>query len=325
MCADTIVVRMPSRLVALLAAAAFGAAACTGTPSAVRTPAPSSPTGSVSPTPSPVLVDFDAERALVHDRMLAVTIGPHEAGSPAYRRAASYAASVFSGFGYRVTRQRVPLPSGRSQGTPVPAGSTQNVIATPPGYDPAKPHLVVGAHLDTVVPSPGGNDNGSGAATLLELARLASLEPTAMPIVWIEFGGEERRRPGVPGATFGSRYYVAHLSSAERKSLRGMMTIDMVGNGPVVYVCHESLTGDGFVDALVASGKRLHLKAQKRIVVGFFSDHSAFEHAGVVVAWLWTGTDPKFHTSRDTFSNVQRSSVDHTGRIAWDTLRSLRL
>jgi hypothetical protein len=314
---------MSSRLIALLVAAAFSAAACTGTPSAVPSPTPSSPSSSV--TPAPVHVAFDVVRALAHDRMLAMTIGPREAGSAAYRRAATYAASVFSGFGYSVTRQRVPLPSGKSQGTPVPAGATQNVIATPAGYEPAKPHLVIGAHLDTVVPSPGGNDNGSGAATLLELARLASLERTAMPIVWIEFGGEERRRPGVPGATFGSRYYLAHLSSAERKSLRGMMSIDMVGNGPVVYVCHESLTGDGFVDALVASGKRLHLMAQKRIVVGFFSDHSAFEHAGVVVAWLWTGTDPKFHTSRDTFSNAQRSSVDHTGRIAWDTLRSLRL
>jgi hypothetical protein len=324
--ADTIGIRMPSRLIALLVAAAFSAAACTGAPSAVPTPAPSSPSSvSLTPAPTPIRAAFDVARAVAHDRVLSVTIGPREAGSAAFKRAVSYAASVLSGFGYGVTRQRVPLPSGKSQGTPVPAGSTQNVIATPPGYDLGKPHLVVGAHLDTVVPSPGGNDNSSGSATLLELARLASIERTAMPIVWIAFGGEERRRPGVPGATFGSRYYLAHLSTAERRSIRGMLSIDMVGNGPVVYVCHESLTGDGFVDALVASGKRLHLKSQKRVVVGFFSDHSPFEHAGVVVAWLWSGTDPRFHTSRDTFSNVQAATVDHTGRIAWDTLRSLRL
>ena len=318
---------MPSRVIALLAAAAFSAAACTATPSAVPTPSASSPNSTISatPTPTPAPVAFDAGRALAHDRMLSVTIGPREAGSAAYRRAASYAASVFSRYGYRVTRQRVPLPSGTSQGTPVPAGSTQNVIATPPGYDPSKPHLLVGAHLDTVVPSPGGNDNSSGSATLLELSRLASLQRTAMPVVWIAFGGEERRRPGASGTTFGSRYYLAHMPAAERRSLHGMMSVDMVGNGSVVYVCHESLTGDGFVDALVASGKRLHLKSQKRIVVGFFSDHSPFEHAGFVVAWLWTGTDPKLHTTRDTFSNAQRSSIDHTGRIAWDTLRRLRL
>jgi peptidase M28-like protein len=317
---------MQSRLIASLVAASFVLVACTGSPAAVPTPGPSSPSPSPSaPSPAGVRPGFDVTRAVAHDRMLSVTIGPREAGSAAYRRAASYAETVLTGFGYRVTRQNVPLPAGKSQGTPVPAATTQNIIAAPPGYNPAKAHLIVGAHLDTVVPSPGGNDNSSGAATLLELARLASLDRTAMPIVWIEFGGEERRRPGVSGATFGSRYYLSHLSTAERRAVHGMLTIDMVGRGPVVYVCHESLTGDGFVDALLSSGKRLHVRAQKRVVVGFFSDHSPFEHAGIVVAWLWTGEDARFHTSRDTFANAQPAAIARTGRIAWDTLRSLRL
>jgi len=313
------------RLIALAAAVAFLAPACTGPPAATRSPSPGSTASPATPSPSPVRVEFDAARAMAQDRLLSVTVGPREATSVAFRRAASYVASVFARLGYQVTRQRVLLPAGKSQGTPVAAGPTQNVIATPAEYDPAQPHLVVGAHLDTVVPSPGGNDNSSGSAMLLELARLASIERTAMPIVWVAFSGEERRRPGVSGAAFGSRFYVAHLAAAERRSLRGMLSIDMVGRGPIAYVCHESLTGDGFVDGLVASAKRLRLRAQKRVVVGFFSDHSAFERSGFVVAWLWSGEDPKFHTARDTFGNVQRSSVDRIGRIAWETLRSIRL
>ena len=262
---------------------------------------------------------------MAHLRVLSETIGSREASSPAYLRAARYAASAFSSLGYTVTRQRVPVPSGTSQGVAVPSGFTQNVIATPPRYEPSKPHLVVGAHLDTVTPSPGGNDNGSGAALLLELARLASIVRTKMPIVWIEFGAEERRRPGASGATYGSRHYLAHLSPAERRSIAGMLSIDMVGNGPVAYVCHESLTGDGFVNALLASAKRLRLKAQKRVVVGLFSDHSTFERAGFVVAWLWSGEHDAFHTPRDAYSVVQGSSISRIGRIAWETLRSLRL
>ena len=314
---------LPRRLLVLLGAVAFLAPACTGTPAAAPTPSPSA--SAVSPGPSPTPVRFDTANALAHDRVLSVTIGPREAGSPAYARAASYAASVFERLRYRLARQPVPLPSGKSQGVPVAAGVTQNVIATPAGYDPAASHLVVGAHLDTVVPSPGGNDNGSGAAMLLELARLAASERTAMPIVWIEFGGEERRRPGAEGATFGSRYYLEHLAAAERRSLHGMLAIDMVGNGPLAYVCHESLTGDGFVDALLASAVRLHLPAQKRVVVGVFSDHAPFEHAGFVVAWLWSGENATFHTPRDTFAVAQPASIDRIGRIAWDTLRAIRL
>jgi len=306
----------------LVAACTLLAPACTHTPAAVRTPTPT-PASPSRTVVSPAL--FDADRVLALDRVLAVTIGPREATSAAYGRAARYAASVFAGYGYIVLHQRFTVPSGKSQGVPVGAGTTENVIATPRGFDPTKPHLVVGGHLDTVVPSPGGNDNGSGAATVLELARLASIQPTSMPIVWIEFGAEERRRPGVSGATYGSRYYVAHLDSAERHSLRGMLAVDMVGNGPVAFVCHEALTGDGFVDALLASARRLHLPAQKRVVVGLFSDHYAFEHAGFTVGWLWSGNNPTLHTPRDTIAIAQFSSIDRIGRIAWETLRTLRL
>jgi hypothetical protein len=91
------------------------------------------------------------------------------------------------------------------------------------------------------------------------------------------------------------------------------------------YVCHQSLTGDGFVDALLASAQRLKLKAQKRIVVGLFSDHAPFERAGLVVAWLWSGAHATLHTPRDTIDIVQGSSISRIGRIAWDTLRRLRL
>ncbi len=315
-----------ARVLGLAAAVALLLSACTGSPAAVRTPSPTaSSTNSPSPSPTPTPAAFDAGRAITHARTLSVTIGPREAASPAYLRAARYVRSAFERDGYVVRYQRVPVPSGTSQGVPVPAGFTRNVIAVPAGFDPAAPHLVVGAHLDTVTPSPGGNDNGSGVAVLLELARVASLERTAMPIVWIAFGGEERRRKGQSGATYGSRYYLAHLGAAEKKAIHGMLALDMVGNGPRAYICHESITGDAFVDALVASGRRLKLPATKRIVLGLFSDHGPFERAGYTVAWIWSGEHATLHTPRDTFAIVQRSSLDRVGRIAWDTLRRLRL
>lgn len=312
------------RPLVLLAATVF-LTACTGKPTATGTPSPTPAETTTLPSASPAPARFETARVMAHLRVLSVTIGSREAGSPAYVRAARYAASMFSRSGYTVTRQRLPLPSGNSQGVPVEAGFTQNVIATPPGYDSAKPHLVVGGHLDTVTPTPGANDNGSGAAMLLELARLGSIARTRMPIVWIAFGGEERRRPGASGATYGSRYYLEHLSAAERRSIRGVLSIDMVANGPIAYVCHESLTGDAFVNALLASAERLKLKAQKRIVVGLFSDHATFERAGFVVAWLWSGQHDTLHTQRDTIGIVQGSSISRIGRIAWETLRSIRL
>jgi hypothetical protein len=313
-----------SRLIVLPVLAALLGGACTAAPSAQPRPSPT-PATSPTPTPTPTPAVFSAAAVLVHDRVLAVTIGTREAGSAGYRRAVSYGATILARLGYAVSRQAVPLPAGTSQGVAVPAGTTQNVIAVPAGYDPAAPHLVVGAHLDTVAVAPGGNDNGSGAAMVLELARLASLERTRMPIVWIEFGGEERRFKGSSGATFGSRYYLAHLARAERASLRGMLAIDMVGAGPAAFVCHGGKTPRGLLDALLATGHRLGIPTFERVLSNFFSDHAPFEAAGFTVAWLWAGENATLHTPRDVIGIVQPAELERVGRVAWETLRTIRL
>lgn len=319
------------RILALCLAATLVAPACTRTPAATPVPSPTtastspSPTPVPTPTPSPKPAAFDTDRAFVYLRHLAEEIGRREAASAGFRRAADYAAGLFTSFGYTVSRQKVPVPSGEQQGVAVAAGSTQNVIAAPPGFDPRKPHMLVGAHLDTVAVTRGANDNGSGSAVLLELARLASVTKPVTPLIFVLFGGEERRRPGVGGATFGSRYYLSHMSNAQADALGGVFVLDMVGAGPIAYICHAALTEKDLVDAAVAAGKRLKLPSQKRIVTGYFSDHAPFERAGYMVAWMWSGEHSTLHTPRDTMAIVQRASVSRVGRISWETLRTFAL
>ncbi|MGH2784645.1 MAG: M28 family metallopeptidase [Actinomycetota bacterium] len=319
------------RILAFLAASALAVPACTGQPAAApaRSPSPTATTPSQTPaptpTPSPKPAAFDTDRAFTHLRYLAETVGIREAASAGYRKAADYAAKALASFGYTVGRQTVPVPSGEQQGIAVPAGSTQNVIAVPPGYDPAEPHLLVGAHLDTVAATRGANDNGSGSAVLIELARVASITKPATPLIFVLFGGEERRRPGNGGATFGSRHFISHMGDAEADALGGVFNLDMIGAGSTAYICHAALTEKDLVDAAVAAGKRLKLPSQKRIVTGFFSDHAPFERAGYMVAWLWSGEHPTLHTPNDTMTIVQRASVSRVGRIAWETLRTFSL
>ncbi len=57
--------------------------------------------------------------------------------------------------GFEVDRQSLEVPAGSSWGVPVPAGRTQNVVATQPGFRPDRPHRLIGAHLDTVPQAPG--------------------------------------------------------------------------------------------------------------------------------------------------------------------------
>ena len=318
-----------ARFLALLAATAIALSSCTSTPSAAPKPSPSPnpttpvPTPTISPKPKPAA--FDTDKAFEYLRHLAVDIGRREAAAAGYREAADYAAGLLTSWGYAVSRQKVPVPSGEQQGIAVEAGTTENVIARSKGFDPKKPHMLVGAHLDTVAATAGANDNASGSAVLLELARVARITKPAMPLIFVLFGGEERRRPGVGGATFGSRHYIAHMSKAQADALGAVFNLDMVGAGPVAYVCHGALTEKDLVDRTVAIGKRLKLPTQKRIVTGYFSDHASFERAGYMVAWMWSGEHSTLHTPRDTMAIVQRASVSRVGRIAWETLRTFAL
>lgn len=108
-------------------------------------------------------------------------LGPREATSTTYLQALTWLEQRFVAAGYQVRRQALQVPAGESWGVPVRAGTTWNLIATRPGFDSARPHLVVGAHLDTVPQAPGAEDNASGIAVLLHAAQTLAPRPTLTP------------------------------------------------------------------------------------------------------------------------------------------------
>ncbi len=169
---------------------------------------------------------------------LAGTIGPRHATSPAYRRAAAWVGARFRALDYEVRRQPVDVPGGNSWGVPVAPGTSFNVIASRRGFDPRRPHLVVGAHLDTVPQAPGAEDNASGVGVLLAVAEAMFARRARLPVVLVAFGAEEPRGSTDADHHYGSRAYVASLGPAERRAVRGMLSLDRVGVGGVVPVVH---------------------------------------------------------------------------------------
>jgi aminopeptidase YwaD len=81
--------------------------------------------------------------------------------------------------------------------------------------------VLVGAHFDTVPGSPGADDNGTGLAVLLELARTFSSAPALSPIRLVAFDLEEDDQSG-------SRAY-AHELRRRREPLRLMISLEMLG------------------------------------------------------------------------------------------------
>ena len=300
--------------------------ACTTHPVAAPTLSPTAtPTPSVTPSPSPIIPSFSATRTVATIRELVTRAPYREAATAAYRLAATLVSNRFKTLGYSVRSLSFPVPSGKVNLIPVKAGTSSDVIATPPGYDPSKPHLVVGGHLDTVPNTPGANDDASGPAVILELARLARLSPTKMPVVFVAFGAEERRRqsPSRSEYALGSKAYLASLGRTERRALKGMINIDMVGAGRDVQVIG---TSGSIVASMYTIARRLRIPVETHATISQgFSDHITFQAAGIPAAWLWAGDNPTLHTPRDTMHIIQAAELARIGAVAWETLRTLSL
>ena len=280
----------------------------------------SEPAGTSEPaeTLEPLSADDPAPATAVRAvRHLAGRIGPREATGAAYERAAAWVSGELTRLGYDVARQRVDVPAGESWGVPVPAGRSTNVVATVPGFDATEPHLVVGAHLDTVPQAPGAEDNASGVGVLLAVAEAASGRRTRLPAVFVAFGAEEPRGPTDDDHHYGSRQYVDRLGPRERAAVRGMVSLDRVGVGDRVPV-GSAEDADPVQRALLAAARRagaaVTAEGGQRS-----SDHWSFVRAGLPGARLGSTPYAGYHSAGDVPAVVSVAQLERVGRIvaAW--------
>ncbi len=261
--------------------------------------------------------DVDVRTAVEAVRHLAGTIGPRHATSPEFRRAAGWVRGELEALDYDVRRQRVDVPGGDSWGVPVGPGESANVIATPPGFDPVQPHLVVGAHLDTVPQAPGAEDNASGVGVLLAVAEAVAGRRTRLPVVFVAFGAEEPRGPTDADHHYGSRRYVASLGPAQRRAVHGMLSLDRVGVGDVVPVCAATDPADPARATVLAAARRVGVPTEE--CVNRSSDHWSFVREGLPGVRIGGTSYAGYHSPQDVVEVVDRAQVERVARlvVAW--------
>jgi hypothetical protein len=156
-------------------------------------------------------------------RHLSVEIGERSFRDVAkLNKAADDIERAFRSCGYTVSRQPFAYQ-----------GNTYyNVIAEARGMDPEqKEILVIGAHYDTAAGTPGADDNASGVAGLLELARLAAQKPLPRTVRFVAFCLEEP--PAFGTEQMGSFVYARSLKG-EDIPVYGMISLEMIG-----YYCES--------------------------------------------------------------------------------------
>ena len=195
-----------------------------------------------------------------------------------------------------------------------------NVIADLPGRK--KGVVLLGAHLDSVANGPGINDNGSGSALILEVARQARRlhvrSKHGLRFAW--WGAEEL-------GLIGSTAYVQGLSSTQRARILDVLNLDMVGSpnfGRIVY------TGDGEPrgSVRIENAFRAYFAARRLPVeeasLGGASDHAGFARAGIPVGGLFTGADElKSAALAGRFGGEAGRSFDSCYHKACDTVANI--
>lgn len=212
--------------------------------------------------------------------------------------------------------------------------SVRNVVGMLPGRGRLSDQfIVVGAHYDhvgmggpgslapgTIAVHNGADDNASGTAVLLEIARQLSNDdsPNRRGLLLIAFSAEER-------GLLGSKHYVRHPLYPNHQ-IKAMINLDMVGrmhDGDLIV--YGSGTAAEFPDLLneLASTWQMTISPQ---TAGYGpSDHQSFHEVGVPVLHLFTGLHNQYHRPSDDIELLDFTGMSQISQLSTDLVKRLLL
>lgn len=247
-------------------------------------------------------------------------------GSGELDRAADYIAGQFAAAGLapggdaggwlQVWQEDVPALGNRI--------TLKNVIGILPGSDPARAgeSLVIGAHYDHLGRGeygartgdrgqvhPGADDNASGVAVLLELARFLAGKPQPRSIVFVAFTGEEAGR-------LGSQYFIQYSSGYPVDRMIAMVNLDTVGRlGERPLLVLGTGTAEEWVHILRGAGYVTGVPVKPVADDIGSSDQTSFIAAGVPAVQLFSGAHADFHRPGDTPARIDAAGLVKTAQV----------
>ena len=183
---------------------------------------------------------------------------------------------------------------------------SRNVIAEMPESTDTGKTVVVGAHYDTVPDSPGANDNASGIATIMTIARQAAGNSYPFSVRFVLFGSEEI-------GLFGSRHYVDTLGPEEISDTVAMLNFDSVGSGS-----RFGLLGDAqLTREVMRLGEQFgpNLIRPTTLPPNVSSDHAPFQDAGIPAMFLMSDDFTRIHTPEDKLQWVEPNLLGWSAEI----------
>lgn len=256
--------------------------------------------------------EFSQENATRILQHLILDIGPRPMGSPAEHRALEYAVSRFREAGCDTA---YIMPFDRTARV-----NTSSGVAVGIRHGTSGRIILIGGHIDSAGPEvPGADDDGSGSATVMELARVFGRKPGRSTLVFCCFGGEEQ---GLEGSShFASAY-------ADLDSVDLMLQVDMANGLGTIDLdpdTHEASAPPWLVRAAVEEFYGLgyeHLRYPTHFFslnyafpAGAGSDHESFLKRGIPAIDFSTDVGKPIHTPRDNWENFDPRGLKRSGDL----------
>jgi hypothetical protein len=289
---------------------------------------------SMAPAPSTTADSLAIRRDI--DYLASPALAGRLTGTPGNDSAAAYIARRYTAL--RLTPLGIDFEEHFTARPPTHAGParawpTQNVVALLPGRDPTlrEQFVIVGAHFDHLGTSTegaldpddrtavrlGADDNASGTAAVMELARLFARAPARRSIIFANFTGEEE-------GLLGSQYLVEHLP-VTLDSVDAMLNFDMVGrlrnDRLIVYGVATAKELPALLDSANNATSRLHIAAQGD---GYGpSDQTSFYARGIPVLHFFTDLHDDYHRATDVASKIDAAGEARVVAVAAAVLRAI--
>jgi hypothetical protein len=258
---------------------------------------------------------FSQDRAFDHLRYIAGTIGPRPLGSPQEKAALTYFAAKLAEYGCQVEWQPV-TQAKEMMGSESLNTSSFNVIGRLPGR--SEREIVIGAHIDSATPEiPGADDDGSGVATILELARILGQAPHQSTLVFVAFCGEEA---GLVGSKeFAEKYTL--------KNVAMMLELDMTSGELPLMLWIDTKKQQSPKWLVSASIEAYHSLGYRNIdyptifqslnsaLGGAGSDHEPFLEKGIPAIAFVSDVRFPIHTRHDSLEYFKASGLARSGRL----------
>lgn len=204
---------------------------------------------------------------------------------------------------------------------------THNISGAVQGSQPSnqKKYIIVGAHLDHIgkidsVIYNGAEDNGSGTAAVIELARIISKSPMKHTLIFVLFSSEEL-------GLLGSQYFVNNLN-IKHENIIAMINIDMVGrlDGDANGIAPIVLKNKGFWKDIIESTNvtsYFDLEYTESFTHKNSGDHFPFYQKDIPTLFLTAGMNNDIHQPTDETDRIDFEFLAFNTKLIYLILKEI--